>query len=92
MHAEKFFMLLLLSADIFKISKFQIFFLGGGGDLYQCQTVWIKIRTDILSVLNCVHSVYKGYQQTIKVATSKKELIEKYTDRSLERFDLQMIC
>ena len=38
----------------------------------QCQTVWIKIRTDILWVLIWVHSVCKGYQQTAKIAASEK--------------------
>ena len=44
-------MLLLSSADFLK--KF-----------FECQTVWIQIRTDILSVLICVQTVCKGYQQT----------------------------
>ena len=32
--------------------------------LSECQTVWIQIRTDILSVLIWVQTVCKGYQQT----------------------------
>ena len=40
--------------------------------LSECQMVWIQIRTDILSVLIWVQTVSKGYQQTTKVATSKK--------------------
>ena len=36
--------------------------------------VSIQIRTDILSVLIWVQTVYKGYQRTTKVPASKKEL------------------
>ena len=35
------------------------------------QTVWIQIRTDILSVLIWVQTVCKGYQQMTIVAASK---------------------
>ena len=35
-----------------------------------CQTVWIQIRTDILSVLIWVQTVCKGLQQTTKVAVT----------------------
>ena len=34
--------------------------------LSKCQTVWIQIRTDILSVLIRVQTVCKGYQHTTK--------------------------
>ena len=37
----------------------------------ECQTVWIQIRTGVLSVLNWVQTVCKGYQQTTKDAASK---------------------
>ena len=37
---------------------------------YQCQTVWIQIKTDVLSVLIWVQTICKGYQQTTKVAVS----------------------
>ena len=37
------------------------------GALLECQTVWIQIRTDILSVLIWVQTVCKGYQQTTEV-------------------------
>ena len=33
----------------------------------ECQTVWMEIRTDILSVLICVQNVCKGCQQTAPV-------------------------
>ena len=33
----------------------------------ECQTVWVQIRTDILSVLIWVQTVCKGYQQTTLV-------------------------
>ena len=42
------------------------------GTLSQCQTVWIQIMTDILSVLIWVQTVNKGYQQTMKIATGKE--------------------
>ena len=42
--------------------------------LSECQTVWIQIRIDILSVLIWVQTVCKGYQQMRKVATSKERL------------------
>ena len=38
------------------------------GTLSGCQTVWIQIRTDILSLLAWVETVCKGYQSTTKVA------------------------
>ena len=40
--------------------------------LSECQTVWIKIRTDILLVLIWVQTVCKGYQQMTKGAASKE--------------------
>ena len=45
------------------------------GTLFQCQTVWIQFRTDIMSVLIWVQTVCKDYQQTTKVAVSKKTVI-----------------
>ena len=42
--------------------------------LSECQTVWIQIRTDILSVLIWIQNVSKGYQQTTIVTTSKKRV------------------
>ena len=42
--------------------------------LSECQTVWIQIRTDILSVLIWVQTVCKGYQQTEKVIPSKENV------------------
>ena len=41
------------------------------GTLSECRTVWIQIRTGVLSVLIWVQTVCKGYQQTTIVATSK---------------------
>ena len=35
----------------------------------ECQTVWIQIRPDILSGVNWVQTVCKGYQQTTQVGT-----------------------
>ena len=40
----------------------------------ECQTVWIKIWCDTLSVLIRVQIVCKGYQQTTNVATSKERV------------------
>ena len=64
LHAGYVFML-LLSADFLKknISK----------TLSECQTAWIQIRTDILSVLIWVQAVCKSYQQTTKVSISKEK-------------------
>ena len=62
--------MLLLSADFFfKINflKKKIF-----QEHYQCKMVWIQIRTSYLLVLIWVQIVYKGCQQTTKVAASKK--------------------
>ena len=39
----------------------------------ECQTVWIQIGTDILSVPIWVQTVCKGYQQTLKVAATKEK-------------------
>ena len=36
--------------------------------LSECQTVWIQIRTDVLSVLIWVQTVCKGYQQATRTA------------------------
>ena len=36
----------------------------------ECQTVWIQIRSDVLSGLIWIQTVCKGYQQTIRVVTS----------------------
>ena len=43
-----------------------IFFNFFSRTLSVCQTVWIQIRTDILSVLIWAQTVCKGYQQTNK--------------------------
>ena len=44
------------------------------GTLSECQTAWIQIRANILSVLIWVETVCKGYQQTAKVASSKERV------------------
>ena len=46
------------------------------GTLSECQTVWIKIRTNRTLVLIWVKTVCKGYHQTTKAAASK-ERVEK---------------
>ena len=51
----------------FKINFFKI---NLAGIPSECQTVWIKIRPDILSRLIWIQTVCKGYQQMTKVATS----------------------
>ena len=42
------------------------------GKLSECQTVWIQISTNLLSVLIWVKTVCKGYQQMTKVTASKE--------------------
>ena len=39
-----------------------------------CQTVWTQIRTNTQSVLICVQTVCKVYQQMTKVAASKERV------------------
>ena len=46
------------------------------GTLSECQTVWIQIRTNLLSGLIWVQTVCKGYQQTIKVAARKERVMK----------------
>ena len=40
----------------------------------ESQTVWIQIRTDILSVLIWIQTVWKGYKQLTKVIASKERV------------------
>ena len=64
-------MLLLSSADFFQnLPSPKIL----SGTLSKCQTIWIQIRTDILSVLLWVQTVCKGYHQTTKVVASKERV------------------
>ena len=73
-------MLLLSSSDFFlKIHFFKKLILKKksqqslfSGTLSECQTVWIQIRTDGLSVLICVQTVCKGYQQATKVVLADR--------------------
>ena len=65
-------MFLLSSADFFFFFFKKLFQKIISGILLKCQMVWIKIRTDNLSVLIWVQTVCKGYQQTTKVAASKE--------------------
>ena len=47
------------------------------GTLSECQTFWIQISTDILSVLIWVQTVCKEYQQTTKgTTTASKEIVK----------------
>ena len=62
---------LLSSADFFQKYSFKKIL---SGTLSECQTVWIQIRTDILSVLIWVQNVCEGYQQTTKIATSMERV------------------
>ena len=64
-------MLLLSAADFFKINFFQKII---SGALSECQTVWIQIRTDVLSVLIWIKNVCKSYQHTTKDAASKERV------------------
>ena len=72
-------MLFLSSADLFQNELFQRIL---SGTLSECQTAWIKSRTDILSVLIWVQTVCKGYQQTTKV-TASLERVNEEADHSL---------
>ena len=60
-------MLLMPSTDLFPNKRCQTENLE---TLSECLTVWIKIRTNALSVLFLVQIVCKMYQQTAKVAAS----------------------
>ena len=62
-------MLLMLPADFFSKLTFSKKNLPGTPS--ELQTVWIQIRTDILSVLIWVQTVCKGYQQMTIVVASK---------------------
>ena len=76
------FMPLLSSDDFFqnKLSQKII-----SGTLSECQTVWIQIRTVVLSVLIWVQTVCKGYQQTTKVAASKESVNLKSATYNLQQ-------
>ena len=61
----------LILADFFHSKLFQKHLLG---TLSECQTVFIQIRTHVLSVLIWKHTICKGYQQTTEVAADKKRV------------------
>ena len=61
----------LLSADFFQNQLFRKIL---SGIPSECQTAWIQIRIDVILVLIWFQTVCKGYQQTIKVATSKERV------------------
>ena len=65
-------MLLWPSVGFFQSGLFQKIL---SGTLGECQTVWIQIRTDKMSVLIWVQTVCKGYQQTTNVPASMVTLI-----------------
>ena len=44
------------------------------GTISECETAWIQIKTDILSVMIWVQTVCKGYQKTIKFTTSRERV------------------
>ena len=62
------FMLLLSSADFLEINFLKK---NLSGALFECKMVRIRIWTHVLSILICIQTVFKGYQQMIKVAASK---------------------
>ena len=70
---------LLTSADFFKKNLQNIL----SGTLSECQTVWIQIRTDILSVLIWVQTLCKGYQQMINVTASKERVNYCFSELSM---------
>ena len=58
---------------VFKINLFKRIF----QEYHQSfQTVWIQIRTDVLSGLIWVQIVCKDYQQTTKVASSELKVVQ----------------
>ena len=64
----------LSSVDFFIFFLNKLFQTNLSGIPSECQTVWIKIRPDILPGLTWVQTVCKGYQQTTKVATSRERV------------------
>ena len=62
--------LFFLSAVILIINFFEKFFLIA--TLWECQTVWIQIRTDILLILIWVKTVCKSYQQMSNSPIARK--------------------
>ena len=56
------------------------------------KTVWIQVGTDIVLVLIWVQTVFKGYQQMTKVATSKKRVNIQYTGKHRERSGSVVEC
>ena len=74
-------MLLLLSADCFKINFFKNF-IQEQSTLSECQTVMIQNRTDILSVLIWVQTVCKNHQQATKFAT-RRQKVKQHSDQAI---------
>ena len=70
LHTYSVFLYVFLSSSILKINFFfrNVF----SGTPSECQTVWIQIRTDILSGLIKVQTVCNSYRHTSKVADSKE--------------------
>ena len=58
----------VVSADLFSKLMFS------KNHFWECQTVWIKIRTNIMSVLILTQTVCKGYPQMTKVTASKESV------------------
>ena len=67
-------MLFLVSAYLFQNKLFPKILTGS---LPECQTAWVQIMADILSVLIWVLTVCKGYQQTTKIITSMERFKSK---------------
>ena len=67
LRARLFFMLLFSPADKHFQKNLSV-------SLSQCQTVLIQARTDVVSVLICVQTVFKGNQQTKKVIAGKERV------------------
>ena len=71
LHAGYLFTLLLSSADFF--SKIYFFFQNIlSRTLLECQTVWIQIRTDVLSVLVCVQTLHRFISRCRKRPLNKE--------------------
>ena len=66
--------MLILSSAIFfsKLTVIKILL----GTQPECQMVWTQNMTDFLMVLVWIYTIFKGYQQTIKVPAREKRVKE----------------
>ena len=62
---------MMLSANFIQNQLFQNI----PGIQSECQTIWIQIKSDIMSVLTRVQTVCKDYQQMTKVTACKERVM-----------------